>query len=199
MQTPRTLLNSRHYLLKNCRIDIGKRDRFIIILIHAKICNGSKYHVNPLHPDISMHILYTALYTFPKVLTRRICLTIKNCSSWWSFPLFYNVNWPQKRVCKAHVISISPSSQLIEELWVVYGFYTERLSYATSGNMKTRKNKNKLIEWKAFVMGIKSALLLSKLPGYTEKVVYCCMLLRMLKSTVNNNRFKIGKYSIVQK
>ena len=41
--------------------------------------------------------------------------------------------------------------------------------------------------------------LLSKLPGYTEKVVYCCMLLRMLESTVNNTRFKIGKYSIVQK
>ena len=61
------------------------------------------------------------------------------------------------------------------------------------------KNKNKLIEWKAFVMGIKSALLLSKLPGYTENVVYWCMLLRMLKSTVNNTRFKIGKYSIVQK
>ena len=32
---------------------------------------------NPLHPIISMHILHTVLYTFPVVLTRRICLTIK--------------------------------------------------------------------------------------------------------------------------
>ena len=32
----------------------------------------------PLHPNISMHILHTVLYTFPKVLTRRICLTIKS-------------------------------------------------------------------------------------------------------------------------
>ena len=32
---------------------------------------------NPLHPSISMQILHTDLYTFPVVLTRRICLTIK--------------------------------------------------------------------------------------------------------------------------
>ena len=32
--------------------------------------------LNPFHPNISMHILHTVLCTFPKVLTRRICLTI---------------------------------------------------------------------------------------------------------------------------
>ena len=32
----------------------------------------------PLHPKISMHILHTALYTFLKVPTRRICLKIKS-------------------------------------------------------------------------------------------------------------------------
>ena len=32
---------------------------------------------NPLHPSISVQILHTVLYTFPVVLTRRICLTIK--------------------------------------------------------------------------------------------------------------------------
>ena len=32
--------------------------------------------VNLLHPNISMHILHTVLYTFPKVLTRRIFLII---------------------------------------------------------------------------------------------------------------------------
>ena len=32
----------------------------------------------PLHPNISMNILQTVLYTFPKVLTGRICLKIKS-------------------------------------------------------------------------------------------------------------------------
>ena len=36
----------------------------------------------PLHLDINMHILHTVLYTIPKVLTRRICLTIKSFFSW---------------------------------------------------------------------------------------------------------------------
>ena len=35
----------------------------------------SQEKVNPLHPNISMHILCTVLYTFTKVQTRRICLT----------------------------------------------------------------------------------------------------------------------------
>ena len=34
--------------------------------------------LTPLHPNISMHILHTVLYMFLKVLTRRICLTIKS-------------------------------------------------------------------------------------------------------------------------
>ena len=34
--------------------------------------------LDPLHPKISMHILHTVLYTFPLVLTRRICLKIKS-------------------------------------------------------------------------------------------------------------------------
>ena len=44
--------------------------------------------LNPLHPNISIHILLTVLYTLPKVLTRRICLLIKSFFRWWSFPLF---------------------------------------------------------------------------------------------------------------
>ena len=43
---------------------------------------------NPLHPNISMYILHTVLYTSPKVLTRRIYLTFKSFLSQWSFPLF---------------------------------------------------------------------------------------------------------------
>ena len=42
----------------------------------------------PLHPKVIMHILHTVLYTFPKVLTRRICLPIKSFFCWASFPLF---------------------------------------------------------------------------------------------------------------
>ena len=38
-----------------------------------------------------MYIFQTVLKTFLKVLTRRICLTIKSFFSWWSFPLFL---WP---------------------------------------------------------------------------------------------------------
>ena len=40
----------------------------------SKVCR-------PLHLDINMHILHTVLYTIPKVLTRRICLTIKSLFS----------------------------------------------------------------------------------------------------------------------
>ena len=47
--------------------------------------------INPLHPNISLHILLTVLYTFPKVLIRRICLIIKSFPSWWSFLVF---SWP---------------------------------------------------------------------------------------------------------
>ena len=48
--------------------------------------------LNPLKPNISMHILHTALHTFPKMLTRRICFTINNFFGWWSLPLFL---WPK--------------------------------------------------------------------------------------------------------
>ena len=34
---------------------------------------GESFLVNPLHSNIGIHILHTVLYTFPKVLTRRIC------------------------------------------------------------------------------------------------------------------------------
>ena len=33
---------------------------------------------NPFHPNISMHILHTVLFTFPKALTRGICLKINS-------------------------------------------------------------------------------------------------------------------------
>ena len=36
-------------------------------LLHPKI------YLTLLHPNISKHFLYIVLYTFPKVVTRRIC------------------------------------------------------------------------------------------------------------------------------
>ena len=44
--------------------------------------------LNPLHPNISMHILHTVLFSFPSVLTGRICLIIKRFFSRLSSPLF---------------------------------------------------------------------------------------------------------------
>ena len=56
--------------------------------------------ISPLHPNISMQILHTVLHTFTKVLTRRICLTIKSVFSWWSFSLF----WLMTLICDSGVI-----------------------------------------------------------------------------------------------
>ena len=47
--------------------------------------------LNALHPYISIHFLHTALYTFPKGPTRRICITIKGFLNQWLFSLF---SWP---------------------------------------------------------------------------------------------------------
>ena len=37
---------------------------------------------NPLPPNISIYNLLTIHFTFPKVLTKRICSIIKSCFSW---------------------------------------------------------------------------------------------------------------------
>ena len=49
---------------------------------HQATFLSHKVITDPLHPNISMHILHTILFTFPTVLSRRICLTIKT-HSWW--------------------------------------------------------------------------------------------------------------------
>ena len=46
-------------------------------ILFFKSCSHC-FPVNPLQPNISMYILHTVLFTSPKVLTRRICLTIKS-------------------------------------------------------------------------------------------------------------------------
>ena len=50
----------------------------ITLKITHPILHVSTETINPLQPNITMHILHTVIYPFPKVLTRRICLTIKN-------------------------------------------------------------------------------------------------------------------------
>ena len=47
---------------------------------------------DPLHADISTNNLHTVLFTFPKVVTRRICLTIKNFFVSDNFLYSHNVN-----------------------------------------------------------------------------------------------------------
>ena len=50
--------------------------------MHSKMLWLSSQTLNPLHPNISVDILHTVLCTFPKVLTRRICLTVKPSCGW---------------------------------------------------------------------------------------------------------------------
>ena len=50
-------------------------ETFRVEILNQETTDPSK-GFNPLHPNISMHTLHSVLCTFPKVLTRRICLTI---------------------------------------------------------------------------------------------------------------------------
>ena len=47
-------------------------------MIYIRLSKPKTVLFNPLQLTISMHILHTVLYTFPKELTRRICLRIKS-------------------------------------------------------------------------------------------------------------------------
>ena len=38
--------------------------------------------INPSYPNIGIQILHTVLFTFPMMLTRRICLTIRSFLNW---------------------------------------------------------------------------------------------------------------------
>lgn len=57
------------------------------ILVGAMITSLlTDFYFNSLHSDIDIHILFTALSTFPWVLTKRITFTIRSFSNWLSFP-----------------------------------------------------------------------------------------------------------------
>ena len=52
---------------------VGKGFHPLIIFIETRNKVFKLSGLNPLHPNIIMHILHTVLYTIAKVLTRRIC------------------------------------------------------------------------------------------------------------------------------
>ena len=66
----------------------GKPEIYQITLEISRFKTENPFIVNPWHLSVSIHILHTVLQTFPWVLTRRICLTIKSFFWWWSFPVF---------------------------------------------------------------------------------------------------------------
>ena len=47
-----------------------------------RTCFSWQQYLNNIHPNISMYILQTALYTLAEVLTRRVCFTIKSSFRW---------------------------------------------------------------------------------------------------------------------
>ena len=63
------------------------------------------FFFNPLHPNISLHILHTVLYTFPTELKRRICLTITSFNLELVIPSFI-------LVCDSEVILLGDLSCL---------------------------------------------------------------------------------------
>ena len=72
-----------------------------------------------------MHIL-TVLCTFPKMLTRRICLTIKSFFTWWSFPLF---SWPycliQGWYCEENLDSSHSHLYLLDKFLLIQVFIND--------------------------------------------------------------------------
>ena len=66
--------------------------------------------IKPLHPEISIHILHTVLSAFWKVLTRRICLTVKGFFCCWPFSLF---SWPQCEIQRWYCKEKLDASQML--------------------------------------------------------------------------------------
>ena len=83
---------SRSCFFLSCRLTSCWKDHlkstlkwWVVVIFQLSF---SKFPLNPLPPNNSMHTVYIVLYTFLKLLTRRLCLTVKSFFSWWSFPLF---------------------------------------------------------------------------------------------------------------
>ena len=68
---------------------LAGRTTYLIKSVEEQV-NTIKYHSLTFY---KMHILHTVLCTFPTVITRRICQTIKSFISCWLFPLFSGPYW----------------------------------------------------------------------------------------------------------
>ena len=68
---------------------LAGRTTYLIKSVEEQV-NTIKYHSLTFY---KMHILHTVLCTFLKVVTRRICQTIKSFISCWLFPLFSGPYW----------------------------------------------------------------------------------------------------------
>ena len=77
----------KHSSIENHKAQLHKVGRWILTMIKLSSTQGiinsdqencfldfGKEKSNPLHSNSKMHILHTVLHTYPKVLTRRICL-----------------------------------------------------------------------------------------------------------------------------
>ena len=79
-----------YYYLKNLSYIYNRQTK-----MHIFIGQG-EFVINPLSPDIKMHILLTDLHTFLMKLVRRICLNIKTSYPEWSLPLFLSLEHSNK-------------------------------------------------------------------------------------------------------
>ena len=86
-------LTLKTHFIEQCKqwLSFLVHENNLIQLIKSPMSLYMRLFLNPLPPDISIQTLHTIHYAFPKVLTKRICLIITSCFSWWSFPLF---SWP---------------------------------------------------------------------------------------------------------
>ena len=76
------LESARRESLKSFNDDNMLVEKFVDTPRYLVALEWHFWYISPLHPNVSMHILHTDLCTFTKVLTRRICLTIKSVFSW---------------------------------------------------------------------------------------------------------------------
>ena len=81
--------NKRSVTCLHCGGGEGREEDLPLPSPHCKEACSLKISVYQLlHPNTSMHILLTVLHKFSKMLSRRICLTIKNFFIWCFFSFY---------------------------------------------------------------------------------------------------------------
>ena len=92
-------------------------------LIDHQFCNSTLNKIDSFNHNISMEVLLTVLYTFPMVLTRRICPTI----SVYKFSILFSILflwYLQGEFVQQHQYASSPYCSL----YFSYSTYKENLS-----------------------------------------------------------------------